>query len=63
MALIDIGGYVMDTHTAAELLRIIGRVPQNKRASFLDGLKDPDYYKGIEAEEQPLKDEGGARNG
>lgn len=63
MALIDIGGYVTDTHTAGELLRIIGRVPQEKRASFLDELKKPAYYADPQAEEQPLKKNGGAHNG
>ena len=45
---VKIAGCVMDIRTAAELLRIIREIPADKRAKFLDELKNPDLY----AEEQ-----------
>lgn len=45
MAQVNIGGCVVDTRTAAELLRIIKEIPEDRRAGFLDALKDPELYK------------------
>ena len=44
MALVRIGGHVMDTRTVAELMRIIRDIPADKRAKVLDELKKPEYY-------------------
>lgn len=44
MAQVKIAGCVIDTRTAAELLRIIKEIPADKRAKFLDALKDQKLY-------------------
>jgi len=44
MAQVKIAGCVIDTRTAAELLRIIKEIPADKRAEFLDELKNPELY-------------------
>lgn len=42
--MVEVGGYIMDVHTLAELMRIIKDIPADKRAEVLDELKKPEYY-------------------
>ena len=48
MAQVNIAGCVIETKTAAVLLEILKEIPEDKRAGFLDALKDQKLY----AEEQ-----------
>lgn len=44
MALVNIAGCVIDTNTAAALIKIIKEIPAEKRGQVLEALKNPELY-------------------
>lgn len=44
MALVNIAGCVIETNTAATLIKIIKEIPAEKRGQVLEALKNPELY-------------------